>query len=149
MFVVLNYRRCYHRCYHRALSSLLSFIQLSFNQSSFNHQFFFICHSGDAILNLLKLDIKPRDIMTKKAFENAITIVMVLGGSTNAVLHLIAMARAVNVDLTLDDFQRISDKTPFLADLKPSGKYVMEDMQRYGGTPAVMRMLLDNGMLLQ
>ena len=83
--------------------------------------------------------------MTKKAFENAITIVMVLGGSTNAVLHLIAMARAVNVDLTLDDFQRISDKTPFLADLKPSGKYVMEDMQRYGGTPAVMRMLLDNG----
>ena len=69
------------------------------------------------------------------------------GGSTNAVLHLIAMARAVDVDLTLDDFQRISDKTPFLADLKPSGKYVMEDMQRYGGTPAVMRMLLDAGML--
>jgi len=71
----------------------------------------------------------------------------VLGGSTNAVLHLIAMARAVNVDLTLDDFQRISDKTPFLADLKPSGKYVMEDIQRYGGTPAVMRYLLDKGML--
>lgn len=103
--------------------------------------------AGDAILNLLTLDLKPRDIMTKKAFENAITIVMVLGGSTNAVLHLIAMARAVDVDLTLDDFQRISDKTPFLADLKPSGKYVMEDMQRYGGTPAVMRYLLDKGMI--
>jgi len=102
---------------------------------------------GEAILNLLKKDIKPRDIMTKKAFENAIVITMVLGGSTNAVLHLIAMARAVNVDLTLDDFQRISDKTPFLADLKPSGKYVMEDMQRYGGTPAVMRYLLDKNMI--
>lgn len=102
---------------------------------------------GEAILNLLKKDIKPRDIMTKKAFENAIVITMVLGGSTNAVLHLIAMARAVNVDLTLDDFQRISDKTPFLADLKPSGKYVMEDIQRYGGTPAVMRYLLDKNMI--
>lgn len=103
--------------------------------------------AGEAILNLLKLDLKPRDIMTKKAFENAITIVMVLGGSTNAVLHLIAMARAVDVDITLDDFQRISDKTPFLADLKPSGKYVMEDLQKYGGTPAVMRYLLDNNMI--
>jgi dihydroxy-acid dehydratase len=103
--------------------------------------------AGDAILNLLKLDLKPRDIMTKKAFENAITIVMVLGGSTNAVLHLIAMARAVDVDLTLADFQRISDKTPFLADLKPSGKYVMADMQAIGGTPAVLRYLLDNGMI--
>jgi dihydroxy-acid dehydratase len=103
--------------------------------------------AGDAILNLLKLDIKPKDIMTKKAFENAITIVMVLGGSTNAVLHLIAMARAVDVDITLDDFQRISEKTPLLADLKPSGKYVMEDLQGIGGTPAVMRYLLDNGFL--
>lgn len=103
--------------------------------------------AGEAIKNLLKLDLKPRDIMTKEAFENAITTVMVLGGSTNAVLHLIAMARSVNVDITLDDFQRISDKTPFLADLKPSGKYVMEDIQRYGGTPAVMRFMLDNGML--
>jgi len=103
--------------------------------------------AGDAILNLLKKDIKPRDIMTREAFENAITLVMVLGGSTNAVLHLIAMARAVNVPLTLDDFQRISDKTPFLADLKPSGKYVMEDIQRYGGTPAVMRYLLDKKMI--
>jgi dihydroxy-acid dehydratase len=103
--------------------------------------------AGEAILTLLEMDLKPRDIMTKKAFENAITIVMVLGGSTNAVLHLIAMARAVDVDITLDDFQRISDKTPFLADLKPSGKYVMEDMQKYGGTPAVMRYLLDNKMI--
>lgn len=103
--------------------------------------------AGEAILNLLKLDLKPREIMTKKAFENAITLVMALGGSTNAALHLIAMARAVNVDLTLDDFQRISDKTPLLADLKPSGKYVMEDIQGIGGTPAVMRYLLDKGML--
>jgi len=103
--------------------------------------------AGDAVLNMLKLNLLPRDIMTKKAFENAIRIVLVLGGSTNAVLHLIAMARAVNVDITLDDFQRLSDKTPFLADLKPSGKYVMEDMQKYGGTPAVMRYLLDKGMI--
>lgn len=103
--------------------------------------------AGEALLNLLKADIKPRDIMTKKAFENAITVVMVLGGSTNAVLHLIAMARSVNVDITLDDFQRIANKTPLLADLKPSGKYVMEDIQGIGGTPAVMRYLFDNGML--
>lgn len=103
--------------------------------------------AGDAVLNLLKKDIKPRDIMTRKAFENAVTIVMVLGGSTNAVLHLIAMARAVDVELDLDDFQRISDKTPLLADLKPSGKYVMEDLQQYGGTPAVMRYMLDNKMI--
>lgn len=101
--------------------------------------------SGEAILNLLKLDLKPRDIMTKKAFENAITIVMALGGSTNAVLHLIAMARAVNVDLTLEDFQRISDKTPLLADLKPSGKFVMEDIQGIGGIPAILRYLYDEG----
>eukprot|EP01038_Epipyxis_sp_PR26KG_P005637 gene5637-7783_t len=103
--------------------------------------------AGEAALNLLKLDLKPRDIMTKAAFENAITLIMILGGSTNAVLHLIAMARAVNVDVTLDDFQRISDKTPLLADLKPSGKYVMEDIQRYGGTPAVMKFLLEKGMI--
>ncbi len=103
--------------------------------------------AGEAVLNLLKKDIKPRDIMTKEAFENAITLVLVLGGSTNAVLHLIAMARAVNVDVTLDDFQRLSDKTPFLADLKPSGKYVMEDLQQYGGIPSVMKTLLDQGKL--
>lgn len=101
--------------------------------------------AGEAVLNLLKKDIKPRDIMTKEAFENAITLVLVLGGSTNAVLHLIAMARAVNVDITLDDFQRLSDKTPFLADLKPSGAYVMEDLQQYGGIPSVMKSLLDIG----
>jgi dihydroxy-acid dehydratase len=103
--------------------------------------------AGETILNLLKKDIKPRDIMTKKAFENAIRLVLVLGGSTNAVLHLIAMARSVFVDLTLDDFQRLSDETPFLADLKPSGKYVMEDIQKYGGIPAVMKYLLNKGMI--
>lgn len=103
--------------------------------------------AGQAIYKLLAKDIKPRDIMTKEAFENAITMVLVLGGSTNAVLHLIAMARSVNVDLTLDDFQRLSAKTPLLADLKPSGKFVMEDIQRYGGTPAVLRYLLDKGMI--
>jgi len=103
--------------------------------------------AGSAILNLLKHDIKPRDIMTKKAFENAITLVMALGGSTNAVLHLLAMARAVNVELSLDDFQRISDKTPLLGDLKPSGKFVMEDVQGIGGTPAVLRYLYDKGMI--
>ena len=102
---------------------------------------------GSAILNLLEKDIKPRDIMTKAAFENAITIVTVLGGSTNAVLHLIAMAKSVGVKITLQDFQRISDKTPFLADLKPSGKYVMEDLHNVGGVPAVMKMLLEAGYL--
>ena len=83
---------------------------------------------GAAIKLLLEKDIKPRDIMTRKAFENAITVIMVLGGSTNAVLHLIAMAKSVGVDLTQDDFQTISDKIPVLADFKPSGKYLMEDL---------------------
>ena len=87
-------------------------------------------HFCRALLELLKKDIKPRDIMTRKAFENAITVVMALGGSTNAVLHLLAMAHAVEVPLTLDDFQAISDNTPFIADLKPSGKYVMEDVHK-------------------
>jgi len=106
------------------------------------------CHrAGQAMLRLLEHDIKPRDIMTRKAFENAIRIVMVLGGSTNAVLHLLAMARAVDVELTIDDFQRISDKTPLLSDFKPSGRYVMEDLQQYGGTPAVMKFMLENDML--
>jgi dihydroxy-acid dehydratase len=103
--------------------------------------------AGAAILNLLKLDLKPRDIMTKKAFENAITVVMVLGGSTNAVLHLIAMAKSVDVDLTQDDFQRISDKIPLLADFKPSGKYLMQDLHQYGGIPAVMKYLLKHELL--
>ncbi len=102
---------------------------------------------GPAMENLLKHDIKPRDIMTKMSFENAITVVLALGGSTNAVLHLIAMARSVNVDLTLDDFQRLSDKTPLLADLKPSGKYVMEDIQKIGGTPAVIKYLYEKGFI--
>jgi dihydroxy-acid dehydratase len=100
---------------------------------------------GAAIKLLLEKDIKPRDIMTLEAFENAITIVMVLGGSTNAVLHLIAMARTIGIHLTLDDFQRISDKTPVLADFKPSGKYMMEDLHQYGGIPAVMKYLLKEG----
>ena len=102
---------------------------------------------GKAIRHLLELDLKPRDIMTSKAFENAITIVIALGGSTNAVLHLIAMAKAAGVSLTIDDFQRISDKTPYLADLKPSGKYVMEDLHNVGGVPAVQKMLLKEGFL--
>ena len=97
---------------------------------------------GKAIKNLLEKDIKPLDIMTKKSFENAITLVMALGGSTNAVLHLIAMARAAKIPLTLSDFQNISDKTPFIADLKPSGKYLMEDLHKVGGIPAVMKFLL-------
>ena len=103
--------------------------------------------TGAAIKNLLENNIKPRDIMTKAAFENAIRVIMILGGSTNAVLHIIAMAKSVEVNITIDDFQRISDETPFLADLKPSGKYVMEDLFNVGGVPAVMKMMLENGML--
>ncbi len=102
---------------------------------------------GKAIKYLMQKDIKPRDIMTREAFENAITLIMALGGSTNAVIHLIAMAKAVGVPLTVDDFQRISNKTPFLADLKPSGKYLMEDLHDKGGTPAVMKFLLKEGFL--
>ncbi|MFY0608427.1 MAG: dihydroxy-acid dehydratase [Cyclobacteriaceae bacterium] len=102
---------------------------------------------GAAVRNLLEKNILPRDIMTKKAFENAISTVMVLGGSTNAVLHLIAMAYSVDVDITLDDFQRISDKTPFLADLKPSGKYLMEDLHKIGGIPGVLKIMLREGYL--
>ncbi|GEL11831.1 dihydroxyacid dehydratase [Flavobacterium glycines] len=103
--------------------------------------------AGKAIRVLLEKDIKPRDIMTRKAFENAITIVAVLGGSTNAVMHLIAMAHSVDVEITLDDFQAINDKTPVLADLKPSGKYMMEDLHTVGGVPAVMKYLLKEGYL--
>jgi dihydroxy-acid dehydratase len=103
--------------------------------------------AGQAIRNLLELDLKPRDIMTRQAFENAMVLVMVLGGSTNAVLHLIAMARSVDIPLTIDDFQTMSDRIPYLADLKPSGKYVMEDLHKVGGTPAVMKYLLEQGLL--
>ena len=103
--------------------------------------------AGAAIKILLEKDIKPRDIMTRKAFENAITIVAVLGGSTNAVMHLIAMAHSVGIELTLKDFQDISDKTPLLADLKPSGKYLMEDLHNVGGVPGVMKYLLKVGLL--
>ncbi|MEQ8580519.1 MAG: dihydroxy-acid dehydratase [Marinoscillum sp.] len=102
---------------------------------------------GAAIRNLLEKNILPRDIMTKEAFENAITTVMILGGSTNAVLHLIAMARSVDVNIGLDDFQRISDKTPFLADLKPSGRFLMEDLHMIGGVPGVLKLLLKEGYL--
>ena len=103
--------------------------------------------AGKAILYLLEKDIKPSDIMTRKAFENAITIIMVLGGSTNAVLHMIAMAKSVGVEVTQDDFQTISDKVPVLADFKPSGKYLMQDLHQYGGVPAVMKYLLQQGLL--
>src|SRR6201991_4770610 len=103
--------------------------------------------AGKAILLLLEKDIKPSDIMTRKAFENAITVIMVLGGSTNAVLHLIAMAKSVNIDLTQDDFQKISDRVPVLADFKPSGKYLMQDLHKYGGLPSVIKYLLQKGLL--
>ncbi|HVZ98645.1 MAG TPA: dihydroxy-acid dehydratase [Chitinophagaceae bacterium] len=102
---------------------------------------------GPAIKLLLEKDIKPRDIMTRKAFENAITVVMVLGGSTNAVLHLIAIAKSVGVPLTQDDFQTISNQVPMLADFKPSGKYLMQDLHQQGGVPAVMKYLLSRGLL--
>ena len=103
--------------------------------------------AGQAIRNLMELDLKPRDIMTREAFRNAMVVVMAVGGSTNAVLHLIAIARSVGIQLTVEDFQEISDKTPFLADLKPSGRYVQEDLHHVGGTPGVMKYLLENGML--
>ncbi|MBI5856613.1 MAG: dihydroxy-acid dehydratase [Sphingobacteriales bacterium] len=103
--------------------------------------------AGKAIRLLLEKDIKPSDIMTRKAFENAITVIMVLGGSTNAVLHLIAMAKAVGVKITQDDFQTISDKVPVLSDFKPSGKYLMQDLHQHGGVPAVMKYLLKKKLL--
>lgn len=103
--------------------------------------------AGKAIRLLLEKDIKPRDIMTRAAFENAMVTIMVLGGSTNAVLHLIAMARSVDIDLTQDDFQAVSNRIPVLADFKPSGKYLMQDLHQYGGVPAVMKYLLQHGLL--
>ena len=103
--------------------------------------------AGAAIRKLLEMDLKPRDIMTRQAFENAMVLITTVGGSTNAVLHLIAIARSVGVTLTIDDFQRVSDRTPLLADFKPSGLYVMEDLHRIGGIPAVIKLLLDEGLL--
>ncbi|MFT5570475.1 MAG: dihydroxy-acid dehydratase [Cyclobacteriaceae bacterium] len=103
--------------------------------------------AGAAMRVLLEKDIKPRDIMTREAFENALTVIMALGGSTNAVLHMIAMAKSVDVPLTIHDFQVISDRTPFIADLKPSGKYLIEDLHKIGGVPAVLKALLDKGYL--
>jgi len=103
--------------------------------------------AGKHIRTLLEKDIKPSDIMTRKAFENALRTIVILGGSTNAVLHFIAIGKAVGVDITQDDFQRMSDETPVLADFKPSGKYLMQDLQQYGGTPAVMKYLLNEGLL--
>ena len=103
--------------------------------------------AGKAIRNLMEKNIRPSDIMTRKAFENAVVVVMALGGSTNAVLHLIAIARSVNIKLTQDDFQEISDRVPMLADFKPSGKYLMQDLHQYGGVPAVMKYLLSKGFI--
>ncbi|MEV8215031.1 dihydroxy-acid dehydratase [Leifsonia poae] len=103
--------------------------------------------SGEAVVNLLKKGITARDIMTKEAFENAIAVVMAFGGSTNAVLHLLAIAHEAEVDLTIDDFNRIGDKVPHIGDLKPFGKYVMNDVDRHGGVPVVMKALLDAGLL--
>ncbi|KAK1573923.1 dihydroxy-acid dehydratase [Colletotrichum navitas] len=102
---------------------------------------------GAAIKNILREDIRPRDIMTRQAFENAMIVVNILGGSTNAVLHLLAIADSVGIKLTIDDFQAVSDRTPFLADLKPSGKYVMADMHRIGGTPGLLKFLIQEGLI--
>ena len=103
--------------------------------------------AGKAVRHLMEKDIKPSDIMTRKAFENAVTVIMALGGSTNAVLHLIAMAKSVDIAFTQDDFQTISDKIPVLADFKPSGKYLMQDLHEHGGVPSVMKYLLQQGLL--
>ena len=103
--------------------------------------------AGVVLRRLLEEDLRPRDIMTRAAFENAMVLVTILGGSTNAVLHLLAIAHSAEVELTLDDFQAVSDRTPYLCDLKPSGRYVMQDLDRVGGVPAVLRMLLDAGLI--
>ncbi|MEX0291253.1 MAG: dihydroxy-acid dehydratase [Flavobacteriaceae bacterium] len=103
--------------------------------------------AGKAMGRLIQNDLKPSDILTRKSFENAVRLITVMGGSTNAVLHFLAIAKAADIDFTLDDFQKISDTTPFLADLKPSGKFLMEDVHRIGGTPAVLKFMLENGML--
>jgi dihydroxy-acid dehydratase len=104
-------------------------------------------NAGRSIFHILEKDIKPSDIITRKSIENAVTMIIALGGSTNAVMHMLAIAKAAQVDFTIDDFQAVSDKTPFLADLKPSGKYVMEDLYNVGGVPAVQKLLLEHGYL--
>lgn len=103
--------------------------------------------AGEAVLGLLEADLRPRDVMTRPAFDNALALVTVLGGSTNAVLHLIAVAHSVGIELTLDDIQAVSDRTPYLADLRPSGRYLMEDLHHVGGVPGVLRLMLDEGLL--
>ena len=103
--------------------------------------------AGEAVRHLLEIDLKPSDIMTREAFENAMVVITALGGSTNAVLHLIAMARSIGLSLTVDDFQSVSDRVPFISDLKPSGQYVMQDLHNIGGTPAVMKFLLEHDLL--
>ena len=108
---------------------------------------YFAHRSGEAVVNMLRLGITARDVLTKKAFENAIAVAMAFGGSTNVVLHLLAIAREADVDLTLADFNRIGDKTPHIGDLKPFGKYVMNDVDRHGGVPVVMKALLDAGLI--
>ena len=102
---------------------------------------------GSAMKYLIENDIKPSDIICRKSLENAMTLITVLGGSTNAVLHLLAIAHTANIPFTLDDFQQISDKTPYLADLKPSGKHLMEDLHKVGGTAAVLKYLIENGLI--
>jgi dihydroxy-acid dehydratase len=108
---------------------------------------YFAHRSGEAVVNLLRLGITTRDILTKEAFENAIALAMALGGSTNVVLHLLAIAREAEIDLTLHDFNRIGDKVPHVADMKPFGKYVMNDVDRHGGIPVIMKAMLDEGLL--
>src|SRR6185436_6160049 len=103
--------------------------------------------AGKAIRTLLELDLKPRDIVTRQSFINAMRLTIVLGGSTNAVLHSIAMARAFDIDLTIDDWQTVSDETPLLSDFRPSGKYVMEDLHAVGGVPAVIKLLVEKGVI--
>ena len=102
---------------------------------------------GQYLRLLIEKDIKPKDIVTELSLENALRTIAVLGGSTNAVLHFLAIAKAAEIDLTLDDFQRVSDTTPFLADLKPSGRYLMNDLHEVGGVPAVLKYMLEKGML--
>ncbi|KAF4954907.1 hypothetical protein F66182_18387, partial [Fusarium sp. NRRL 66182] len=103
--------------------------------------------AGEAIKTLLKEDIRPSDILTRQAFENAMILVNITGGSTNAVLHLIAIADSVGIKLTIDDFQAVSDRTPYLADLKPSGKYVFNDLYQVGGTPSLIKFLIKEGLI--